>query len=257
MKLFYRQEGEGQPLIILHGLFGMSDNWYTLGKEFAANNFSVYLPDARNHGRSPHAEDFNYDVMAEDIVQLMKDENISSASFIGHSMGGKTAMFFAAQHAEQVQKLIVTDMAPRGYESSNEKVVAALRAIDLNKISSRKEAEEKLRSALNDEVTTQFLLKSFYWKEGEEKKLSWRFNVDAIAKNLQRTGDALPDNAIFIGDTLFIRGEKSNYITQADEPLIKKHFPNSEIKTVAGAGHWVHAENPKGFMEAALDFLGK
>jgi esterase len=253
MKLFSRNEGQGQPLVILHGLFGMSDNWMTLAKEFAANNFSVFAPDARNHGRSPHADEFNYDVMAEDILQLMNDEDISSASFIGHSMGGKTAMFFATQHAERIKKLIVADMAPRFYKSTNENVVAALRSIDLNKISSRKEVEEKLGTALEDEVTTQFLLKGLFWKE--EKKLDWRFNIDAIAKNLNRTGDALPDDAVFNGDTLFIRGEKSNYISDADVPIIKKHFPNSEIKTVAGAGHWVHAENPMGFMEVALSFL--
>ena len=265
MKLFFRKLGEGKPLIILHGVFGMGDNWTTLSKEFASNNFSVYLPDARNHGRSPHDDEFNYEVMADDISELMDDEKIASASFIGHSMGGKTAMLFAIKHPERVEKLVVADIAPRSYPDSNQNVIAALRSVDLNKISSRKEAEEKLRTALNDEGTVQFLLKSLKPHpptpspkgEGErrEQRFSWRFNIDAIAKNINTTTDALKDDAVFTGPVLFIRGEKSNYLTDADEPVIKKHFPNAIIKTVPNAGHWVHAENPKGFMEVALRFL--
>jgi esterase len=262
MKLFTRKveafntplRGEGGHLIILHGLFGMSDNWMTLAKEFAANGFSVYLPDARNHGRSPHSDEFNYPAMAADILELMNAENISTASLLGHSMGGKTAMFFATQYPERVRKLIVADMSPKQYQSTNENVIVALKSIDLNAMTSRKEVEQKLRATLqHDEVTTQFLLKSLYWKEGDRKKLDWRFNLPAIANNIANTGEALPQDAIYNGDTLFIRGEKSNYITSADEPLIKKHFPQATIKTIPGAGHWVHAENPKAFMEAVLE----
>jgi pimeloyl-ACP methyl ester carboxylesterase len=165
MKLFFRKIGEGKPLIILHGLFGMSDNWMTLAKEFATHNFSVYLPDARNHGRSPWDDAFNYGVMADDLSKLMDDEKISLASLIGHSMGGKTAMLFATQHPERVEKLIVADMSPRKYPPGNLDVIAALHSVNLNLISSRKEAEEKLRAALKgDETTVQFLLKSLYWR---------------------------------------------------------------------------------------------
>jgi esterase len=253
MKLFYRKIGEGKPLIVLHGLFGMSDNWNTLAKEFAEHGYAVYLPDARNHGRSPQDDEFNYDVMADDILQLMEDEAIDRAILTGHSMGGKTAMFFASKYAERVEKLVVADMAPRAYAATNEHVIAALRQIDLQTASSRKEVETALSNALkNDEVTTQFLLKSLYWND--DKKLDWRFNLDAIENNLDKMSEALPSNFHFNGDTLFIRGEKSNYITEADEPLIKKHFPKAIIKTIANAGHWIHAENPKGFMEAVALF---
>jgi esterase len=271
MELYFRYAGDihKEPLIILHGLFGMSDNWMTLAKKFGENNFTVFVPDARNHGLSPHDDEFNYDVMAEDMLAFMKDEDylIPSASFIGHSMGGKTAMLFAARHPELVKKLIVVDMSPRSYESTNAHVVEALQSIDLDKFRTRQEVEQELLTRLDDDlVTTQFLMKSLVRLSQRQVvvggdgllrkgKLEWKFNLDAIAKNLNRTGDALPDDAAFNGPTLFIRGEKSNYISDADEPIIKKHFPNSEIKTVAGAGHWVHAENPKGFMEVALSFL--
>jgi esterase len=273
MELYFRSQGNliehtGQSLIILHGLFGMNDNWMTLAKRFASEGFLALIPDARNHGLSPHDDEFNYDVMADDVVEFMDEWEIPPASFIGHSMGGKTAMLFAARHPDRVKKLIVVDMSPRGYESSNAHVVEALQSIDFDKLRSRQKVEEVLLQRLDGNlVTTQFLMKSLFWETLPEPiyderyerphlaMLEWKFNLDAIAKNLHRMNEPLPDDAVFNGDTLFIRGEKSNYISDADEAIIKKHFPNSEIKTVAGAGHWVHAENPKGFMEVALGFL--
>jgi esterase len=256
MKLFFRKIGEGRPLIILHGVFGMSDNWMTLSKEFAANNFCVYAVDARNHGRSPHDDVFTFEAMADDVLELMDDEKISTASFIGHSMGGRTAMVFSSMHPERMEKLIVVDMSPRAYPSANQNVMAAMRSIDLNKISSRKEAEEKLKAALNgDEATAQFLLKSLYWEEGAKKKLAWRFNLDVIEKNMSAAAGALNSDMLFNGPTLFIRGEKSDYITADDERVIKKHFPKAKIETIPGVGHWVHAENPTGFMEVVRKFL--
>jgi len=260
MKLFFRKLGEGQPLIILHGVFGMGDNWMTLAKEFAANNFCVYVVDARNHGRSPHADEFSFEAMAADIFELMNDDAGligRAASFIGHSMGGKTAMLFSMLHPDRVKNLIVVDIVPRAYPSANQNVIAALKSIDLNTVSARKEVEEKLRTDLKgDEATVQFLLKSLYWKEGNAQKLAWRFNVNAIAKNIN-TGDALQKDDVFTGPTLFIRGEKSSFITDEDEPLIKKHFPNAEIVTIPNAGHWVHANKPKEFMDTVLAFQNK
>jgi esterase len=256
VKIFFRKTGEGKPLIILHGVFGMSDNWMTIAKELATHNFSVYTPDARNHGRSPHHDEFTFEAMAEDILELMNDEKISMASLIGHSMGGRTAMVFSSRYPERVDKLIVVDMSSRAYPSANQAVMAAMRTLDLKKISSRKEAEKKLQTALNgDATTTQFLLKSLYWKEGAEKELAWRFNLDAIEKNMSAAAEPLNEKINFVGPTLFIRGAKSNYITSEDEPLIKQHFPEAIIKTVPDAGHWIHAENPKGFMDAVLPFL--
>lgn len=256
MKLFFRKTGEGKPLIILHGVYGMSDNWMTLAKEFAANHFTVYTVDARNHGRSPHSDVFTFDAMAEDILELMNDEKIATAAIMGHSMGGRTAMIFASVHPERVEKLIVVDMSVRAYPGSNQNVIAALRSFDVKNISSRKEAEEKLKAALsNDEATVQFLLKSLYRKEEGSQTFAWRFNADVIAKNMDAAAVALKENIHFNGPVLFIRGEKSNYITPSDEPQIKKHFPKAEIETVPNAGHWVHAENPKEFMEVVMEFL--
>ena len=166
-------------------------------------------------------------------------------------------MLFATLHPERVEKLIVVDISPRAYPEANQNVIAALRSVDLDRVSSRKEVEGKLRKALNDdEATIQFLLKSLYWKEGDEKKLGWRFNLDVIAKNMT-VAEPLTHDSLFTKPVLFIRGQKSNFISPEDELLIKKHFPKAEIKTVADAGHWVHAENPKGFMNAALEYLNR
>jgi esterase len=257
MNLFFRKTGEGKPLIILHGLFGMSDNWMTLSKQFAESGFACYAVDQRNHGRSDHSEEFNYRVMADDLAELLEGEKIPSANLIGHSMGGKTAMFFAAMHPEKTDKLVVADIATRYYPPAHDGVINAIKRIELDRIPSRKEVEEQLRFSLHDEGTVQFLLKNLYRIEqpGEIKKLAWRFNINAIEKNIEAIGEAMPAEAVFNKPVLFVRGEKSGYVTDDDEPLIRKHFPMAKFKTIAGAGHWVHAENPKGFMEAVSVFL--
>jgi len=252
MNLFSRKMGEGKPLVILHGLFGMSDNWMTLAKQFASKGFAVFMPDARNHGQSPWSEEFNYIVMAQDVLELLDIEGLQKATLIGHSMGGKTSMFFACKNSSRVEKLIVADMSPRKYPVGNLEVIAAMRAVDLSNITSRKEAEVSLKNSLKDEVTVQFLLKSLYWKD---EKLAWRFNLDAIEKNIERMSDPLPSDYNFSSPTLFLRGDRSSYISNEDAPLIKQHFPNSMIEIIPNAGHWIHAENPQGFMNALLNFL--
>jgi esterase len=253
MKLFFKKSGEGKPLMILHGLFGMSDNWNTLSKQFSEKGFLVYLIDLRNHGRSPHSEEFDFGLMSGDMIELMNDEKLVSASVIGHSLGGKSAMWMACEHPDRVSKLLVADMAPRYYEPHHQSVIAAIHSVDPEHISSRKEAETILRESLRDEDTIQFLLKNLYWNEQE--KLDWRFNITSIEKNISKIGIALPEHFRFNGKTLFLRGEKSGYITDADKQDIVNHFPSAIIKTIPGAGHWIHAENPKGFMDAALPFL--
>jgi esterase len=253
MKLFFRKSGEGKPLLIMHGLFGMSDNWSTLSKQFSEKGFLVYIVDARNHGRSPHSDEFDFPLMSADMIELMDDEKIQSANIIGHSMGGKTAMWMACENPNRISKLLVADMAPRFYAPHHEGVIAAIHAADPAIITSRKEAEKFLRESLHDEGTIQFLLKNLYWNENE--KLDWRFNLNGIEKNLSNIGIALPEHFRFSGRTLFLRGEKSGYITETDKTDILKHFPSAEIKTVPDAGHWIHAENPSGFMNAALEFL--
>lgn len=253
MKLFFRKSGAGKPLIILHGLFGMSDNWMTLSRQFTDNGFQVYIVDARNHGRSPHSDEFNYALMSEDLVELMDDENISAATVIGHSMGGKTAMWLACTQPDRVSKLISVDISPKYYAPHHQTVFAAIHGIDLGQLTSRKEAEAGLREKLHDEDTIQFLLKNLYWDENE--KLAWRFYLTGIEKNIASIGEALPAQYSYNGKTLFLRGEKSGYISPGDKPEIIKHFPNALISIVANAGHWIHAENPRGFMDIVLTFL--
>ena len=152
MKLFFQKKGEGKPLIILHGLFGLSDNWATLAKEFSENDFSVYTVDLRNHGRSPHEDSFNYDLMGEDLFALLNEENIEKADFIGHSMGGKVLMFFSKKYFSRINSIIVVDIAPRFYPQHHQSIVFALQSIDTNSLTNRKEAEEILRTALHNEA---------------------------------------------------------------------------------------------------------
>lgn len=240
-------------MFILHGLFGLGDNWASLSKVFAEEGFCCYLADLRNHGRSPHSPVFNYEAMAADLEELMNDEQVQKADIIGHSMGGKAAMFFALQFPERTNKLIVADIAPKYYPQHHQSVFSALKSIDLSAITSRKEAEELLRAALHDESTIQFLLKNLYWKD--DKTLDWRFGLSEIENNIEHIGKAFKTEKQLKIKTLFIKGERSGYINDDDEAEIKKIFPLSEIRTVPDAGHWVHAENPGGFMKIVLDFL--
>ncbi len=255
MKVYFKKVGEGKPLLILHGLFGLGDNWNTLSKAFAENGFCVYQIDQRNHGRSEHSFDFSYEFMANDLKILMQDENLQTADIIGHSMGGKTAMYFALDYPELLNKMIVADISPAYYPQHHQSVLSALRSVNLSILKSRKEAEDQLRAALNDEGTIQFLLKNFYWKT--ETQLDWRFGLQEIEKNIEMVGEALPGNKIIDVPTLFLKGDRSGYIQPEQEELIRKRFSNVEIETVPDAGHWVHAENPKIFLELCLKFLQK
>ncbi|MCX7744423.1 MAG: alpha/beta fold hydrolase [Flavobacteriales bacterium] len=251
MKLHFRKYGEGLPLFILHGLFGTADNWNTLAKSYA-EHFCTYIIDQRNHGQSPHSDIWNYEVMTEDLVELMIDEGLSSIHLMGHSMGGKTAMFMACKYPEKVRKLIVSDIAPRYYPVHHTEIIDALRAVPLSSIQSRKEAESILEKHIHDFAIRQFLLKNLYWKDD---RLAWRFNLDVISRNIEEVGRKLPETYRYAGPTLFIRGSKSDYIIPADEPMIKNHFPQSNIVTIEDCGHWIHAEKPKEYLAETLKFL--
>ena len=253
MKLHFRKIGEGDPLIILHGLFGSSDNWQTMARKFAENNFAVYLIDQRNHGHSPHSEEFNFKEMSEDILELSQELIMGNINIIGHSMGGKTAMNLALDHPDKISKLIVVDIAPKEYADSNREISKALTEIKLNEISTRKEAEKKLEEKIADTATRQFLLKNLYWKESG--KLGWRFNLKVINDHISKMSEGVQGENSFQKPTLFIRGENSNYILETDTPLIKKYFPNAQIKTAPSSGHWVHADNPEWLLKTCIDFL--
>lgn len=253
MKLFYRKYGSGQPLIILHGLFGQSDNWNTLAKQFSENGFEVFIVDLRNHGLSPHSNDWNYKVMSEDVLELMNENNLQNVVLLGHSMGGKVAMQFAIDNASFLDKLIVVDISPKYYPLHHQSVLEALQAIDFNFIKTRREAEEVLNKYISDFGTKQFLLKNIYWKE--DGQLAWRFNLSVIVKNIENVGEATPTEKSCDIPTLFIRGEKSNYILDTDINLIQDIFPRSMLETIFNAGHWVHAEKPKEFFDCVINFI--
>ena len=245
--------GHGQPLLILHGFLGMSDNWKTLGNQFAENGFQVHLIDQRNHGKSFHSDDFDYEILSQDVLYYMNHHQIDSAKIIGHSMGGKTAMQFAISHPNRIQQLIVADISPKFYPPHHQYIIDALTQLDFETIQSRKEADEVLSQHLSDFGIRQFLLKNLYWVE--QGKLGLRFNLDVLKNKMEEIGESVPATSVYDGPTLFLRGDRSEYIQPNDYPEIQKHFPNSQIETVEKAGHWLHAENPKQFFEKALNFL--
>jgi len=253
MKLFYRKFGQGQPLIILHGLFGQSDNWNTLAKKFAEQGFEVYIVDLRNHGLSPHSGVWNYQVMSEDILELINDNHLQQVILLGHSMGGKVAMQFAIKHPELLSKLIVVDIAPKYYPQHHTEVLDALNAVDFKVVKSRKDVETILSSFISDYGTKQFLLKNIYWKENSD--LDWRFNLKVITEQIENVGELTPSNTVCYTPVLFIRGEASTYILDKDLDLIRDIFPNNVLETILGAGHWVHAEKPKEFYECVMKYL--
>jgi pimeloyl-ACP methyl ester carboxylesterase len=252
--MFYSKiEGEGQPLLIIHGFLGMSDNWKTMGTQFAVNGFQVHLVDLRNHGKSFHSEEFSYEIMAQDVYDYCKANNLEKIEILGHSMGGKTAMLFATLHHEMVEKLIVADIGPKFYPQHHQAIFAGLNAVDFSKKPSRNEVDEILTKYIPDFGTRQFLLKNLYWQEPGQ--LAFRFNLAVFNKKMDEIGKPLPDNAIFTKPTLFIRGGDSNYILDEDFGNIQEHFPDCRIETIPNVGHWLHAENPKLFYEITSSFL--
>ncbi len=251
MKLFFRKTGSGKPLVILHGLFGLSDNWNTLGKQFA-ERFEVFLADLRNHGESPHSDEMNYKMMSGDVLELFDENKIDRGMLLGHSLGGKVAMQFALDHPERIEKLIVVDMAPKHYPVSKD-VLDAIQSLDLQTISSRKQAEEFLSNKIKDNSTRLLLLKNLYWK-GD--KLEWKFYKKGIIANIENiSGSFATGNRSCPSPALFIRGERSDYISDEDFPYIRNLFPRAEFITIPSAGHWVHAERPEEFYQAVMIFL--
>lgn len=247
--------GEGKPLIILHGFLGMSDNWKTLGSKFAKNRFQVHLIDQRNHGKSFHSEEFNYDILSNDIKQYMQTHSIEKASIIGHSMGGKTAMQFACDHSEMTSKVLVADIAPKYYPPHHHEIINGLNALDFSIINSREKADTALSEHITDFGTRQFLLKNLYWKE--KGQLGFRFNLPVLSSKMEEIGENIGNTATYNGPTLFLKGSKSEYVSENDTSEIERHFPLATVETIDNAGHWLHAENPLQFFEKSLFFLNQ
>jgi pimeloyl-ACP methyl ester carboxylesterase len=253
MKLYSNILGQGQAFIILHGFLGMGDNWKTIGNKFSEQGFEIHLVDQRNHGRSFQSDVFDYNNLVGDLKQYCTSHNLKNIVLLGHSMGGKTAMLFATKYPELVSKLIIADISPRFYPSHHQDILNGLSALNFEVLKSRKQAEDVLANFISDFGTRQFLLKNLYWVE--KGQLGLRFNLKALKENVEEVGEALPENAKFEKDTLFLKGDKSDYITLDDEILIGKHFSKVEIKTIPNAGHWLHAENPQEFYQTVMAFI--
>jgi pimeloyl-ACP methyl ester carboxylesterase len=254
MKLFYREYGKGYPMIILHGLFGISDNWQSLAKRFG-KHFHVFVPDQRNHGRSPHSDIFTYEVLTEDLKEFIEDHEIDNCHILGHSMGGKTGMRFAMEFPDHVRKLIVADIAPKYYPVLHKDIIDALINLNFNKIKDRKEAFSALKEKIPQPSIRQFLLKNL--KRESNRKLAWRINLQAIKKNIENISDGFASNKSCDCPALFIRGDLSYYVHDSDITEIERLFPESSLKTIGGASHWLHAEKPDEFYELVMQFLSE
>lgn len=246
--------GEGKPFIILHGFLGMGDNWKTLARQFSNEGYQVHLVDQRNHGRSFHDDDFSYEVLVTDLKYYIDHYQLEDIVLLGHSMGGKTAMLFATEYPELINRLIIADISPRFYPIHHDTILDGLLSLDFSDIKTRGQADTQLANYISDLGTRMFLLKNLYWVE--KGQLGLRINLDVLKEQVAEVGEALPTYASFKGDTLFLRGDRSEYIGPHDERLISAHFPKADLVTISDAGHWLHAENPKDFFKAVIDFIG-
>lgn len=251
MELFSREFGAGSPVIILHGLFGFSDNWQTIAKALADHHL-VVTPDLRNHGRSPHVDSHSYPEMADDLKAFMEAHWMFSADIIGHSMGGKVAMQLALSHPEMVNKLIVVDIEPFQADDNHADIFKALLDMDLAKMPTRQDAENFLKDRVHDNGTRQFLLKNI--TRDENGQFSWKMNLPVLWRHY-RDILAPVSGPVFEKPALFIRGSRSNYIKDEDIPRLKTLFPNARVVTIDGAGHWVHADKPQELLTALKEFL--
>jgi esterase len=252
MNLHFEAVGKGPPLIILHGLLGSADNWRSVSQRLGAH-YKVFAVDLRNHGRSPHSDIFNYDVMTADLREFMEQQALRHTMLLGHSMGGKVAMQFAIDYSEQVDKLVIVDIAPKAYELSQRYILEALRSLDLTRYKSFTDVDAALAANVPAKSLRQFLLKNL--ARDENGHLRWKVHLDAIDRNYDKLVLSLGPERSFNKPTLFIRGGRSNYIEDDDAPLIRQIFPQAEIATLREAGHWVHIDAPDEFFQMVLNFL--
>ena len=252
MPLHFKQLGHGEPLVLLHGLFGSADNWFGVAPKLA-EKFCVFALDLRNHGRSPHHAEMDYPLLAADVAEFFTARKINSAHVIGHSLGGKVAMQFALDFPARVRKLVVVDMAPRAYARAHDRIFAALLALDLPSFSTRPQIEEALAPEIPSLNLRRFLLKNL----GRDSAggFVWQMNLRGLAENYSRLGEVLEPGRRFSGPVLFLRGGRSDYINAADEVAIHRQFPAAQLQTIAAANHWVHADAPEEFIRLVLDFL--
>jgi len=251
MKLHYQSTGIGKPLVILHGLFGSSDNWRSIVKVLV-NTRQVITVDLRNHGQSPHSTEQSYPLMVEDLFELLDDLDLDKVDLIGHSVGGKVAMAFSQTYPDRINKLIVVDIAPRQYQPEHTAIFKALLALDLSLYTQRSDLDQALALSLPDKAVRQFLLMNL---NNQNQQLHWQINLPTLFDNYQALLAAVCQTGRVEVSTCFVRGGRSHYINADDEDLIKRVFPNSSIVTIEQAGHWVHAETPQAFLTITSEFL--
>lgn len=252
MKLNFHVTGNGEPLILLHGLLGSHHNLLPHAERLA-RHFRVFTPDHRNHGGSPHCDEMNYDALVADLIGFMSGHGLARASFLGHSMGGKTAMHLAQQHPDRVDKLVVVDIAPKEYPPRFAPVLGAMLSLDLKKYQSRSEVDAALAGVVESKTMREFLLKNV--SSDASGRLEWKPNLGALQANYDRLRSALPLRGSFSGPSLFVSGGRSDYLVEADLELIRRMFPNAKLSTIPDAGHWVHAEAPEEFGRVVDGFL--
>ncbi|MCX6245608.1 MAG: alpha/beta fold hydrolase [Bacteroidetes bacterium] len=254
MKLFVRRMGQGNPVIILHGLLGLSDNWVSFGRQLA-RDFEVFIPDLRNHGQSPRSTVFNFTVLADDLLELIEEHNLVNPCVIGHSLGGKTAMLFALTHPDRLSKLVIVDIALRKYSQNRDHkmLIEAMLDADLSIARSRSDVEHQLESSVHSLKLRQFLMKNLYWKDKET--LDWRLNLEVLKEALPGMFEGVTPEGEFQKPALFVRGGLSDYVLEEDYPGIIKKFPGASVITIDNASHWVHADAPGEFYNRVHDFF--
>ncbi|MCX6287621.1 MAG: alpha/beta fold hydrolase [Bacteroidetes bacterium] len=254
MKLFCRQFGSGPPMVILHGLFGISDNWVSVARTLG-EQYTVYVPDLRNHGQSPHSPVFDFAVLENDLLELTEEYSLENIVLMGHSLGGKTAMYFALHHPKAITKLIIVDISLRKarINMEHQMLIDAMLRVDFSRVVSRSDVEHQLKATVHSRRLRQFLLKNVYWRN--DTMLDWRLNLPAINDNLLNIFEGVGVSGQYTGPALFIRGGRSDYIRDEDLGDLKNKFPGAVVKTIPEAGHWVHADAPGEFLEAVRAFL--
>jgi pimeloyl-ACP methyl ester carboxylesterase len=256
MKLNYKQVSDtGQPMIILHGVFGSLDNWATISKSIADAGYAVYLVDGRNHGRSSHDDEFTYPAMAADLHEFIQDHGLTNPVIVGHSMGGKTVMQYAMEYPGTYDKLAIIDIGPKAYPLHHESILDGLNAIPLAELKNRQQADDVFSAYEPIGAVRQFLLKNLY--RTDDEGFDWRFNLPVLTRSIANVGVDIPYLRIVEEPTLFMRGANSGYVKDKDWKNIKELFANAELSTIPRAGHWVHAEQPKMFVEVLVKFLSE
>ncbi|MET0066262.1 MAG: alpha/beta fold hydrolase [Candidatus Thiodiazotropha sp.] len=254
MNLFFRDIGDPQnpPLCLLHGLFGSSGNWMGIVRQLQ-DDYRLIVPDLRNHGRSPHQEMMDYPSMAEDLLSLFDRLDLPGVALLGHSMGGKTAMWVALTSPERVDKLVVADIAPVRYENRFAAIFQGLMQLPLDRIESREAADRHLSEWVPEPGVRDYLLQNLV---KQASGWSWRFNLPILQRAISILSD-FPEmhDLTFPGEVLFIHGERSNYVDDAARGVIKRRFPHYRERLLHGAGHWLYAEQPQPFAQALRGFL--